>query len=135
MKKNASPTRPKLTEEEIAALLIDAVSLNARYKATKEKLDAVKERLLEELEPGTYETRYGRRLTIVKPGTAIKPGVAQIAAAFLLAGKLAGKLFVTEEVRKPVDGFREIVRALLPTRRADKILALCEVPTSGQVRF
>lgn len=112
----------------------EAIRLHASIEADKKRLDEIKEQLAE-LTAGKYFGLGGQRITVVAAGTAIKPGESQVAAARTLAGKHAGKLFTRQIVFKPVGSFRDIVLALLTPKKAEKILALCEVPTSAQVRF
>ena len=118
----------------ISALVSQATSLHTEIEERESALEKVKERLLE-LGPGKYYSLAGGRVTVVGPSTAMKPGPDQIAAARTLAGTMAGRLFTRQVVYRPVNGLRDIARALLSPRRAEKIIALCEVATAPQVRF
>lgn len=120
--------------ESIRRLVAAAVRLNAKIKADEAKLARYKEELVL-LAPGKYFSDDDDRVTVVGASTAIKPSEAQVAAAHKLAKEKAGLIFKEVRSYKCVDGFREIVRAVFTPARAEKIIALCEVPTAAQVRF
>ena len=87
------------------------------------------------LGPGKHFSADGKKVTIVGAGTAVKPGADSLLAAVALAKHKAHLVFTTSTVHKPVEGFRAIARSIFTPARAEKIIALCEVPTGAQVRF
>lgn len=86
------------------------------------------------IEVGGGEDETGNKAAVIES----KPTIAtpeDISEAQTLAGEAFGKLFEVVKTHKPVDAFREVARALLPKKAAEKLIALCEKPKKPWLKW
>jgi hypothetical protein len=125
-----------MTAEVRSALIAEGAGLDAELKAKKKRLEDIKAQLTT-LEPGIYAADNGRTVQIIQPGPAIKPKEEQVEAAREMIGDepTFKKLFERITTWKAVKAFREIALAILPTKKAQKIIEICEVDSTPYVIF
>ncbi len=148
---------------EPAELVDAALSLDAEIKARAEKLTAIKQQLVD-LGPGNYAGTKGKAV-VIHPAPSLKPSADTIEEAqSSLESAHFCKLFeknvsfvptkdgiefarenldksvfkkIFERVTRfsPVKGFREVAKALLPPKKADALVANCEVENTAYVKL
>lgn len=142
-----------MSPEKLRSLIRAGRNQDRQLKQLADDLKETKATLFAHLKPGKHEGTAGAVATIIHPAPTIQnvedlaPARELLAKLPLLqhvaqdghrtqgADELLARLFTTATVHKPVKGFREIVRTILPGNVADELIALVEKPSAPQCRF
>ena len=122
---------------DLRSLVRRGRDLDRAIKDQTDELKAIKLKLIL-AGAGDYAGTDGAGAKVTFPARTLKPDEAayEFACSKLERdGFVPGRLFETVTTHRPIKGFREALRILLPASDAEEVISRCEVDSAPQVRF